>query len=149
MNIEKIDQNNIVYVDKCDELFKNFLESERIYDTNSLKYLPNSFKKDVSKDNVLLYVAKVEDKVVAFLYGYIETSVRQKLPVAHLTFIYVEEKYRKQKIATKLIDYFLQEVKQMNIEIIEVKAFKDNKVACNIYEKLGFKPLWINYRKML
>lgn len=149
MDIEKIDQNNIIYVDKCDELFKNFLESERIYDTNSLEYIPNSFKKDISKDNVLLYIAKLEGKVVAFLYGYIETNIRQKLPVAHLTFIYVEENYRKQKIATRLIDCFLHEVKQKNVEIIEVKAFENNKIACDIYEKLGFKPLWINYRKMI
>lgn len=71
-----------------------FQESERIYDTNSLEYLPNSFKKDISKDNVLLYIAKVEVEVVTFLYGYIGTNIRQKLPAVHLTFIYVEENYR-------------------------------------------------------
>lgn len=46
-----------------------------------------------------------------------------------MTFLYVDCEYRNRKIATFLIDKFLEEIKRVNVEIVEVKCFKENEVA--------------------
>lgn len=148
MEIEKVTDANKQYIKYCDKLFEEFLESEQKYDTNVASFIPKSFENDIYKDNVIMYIAKAQDEVIAFLYGFIQDTGKIKLPIAHLTFIYVVEKYRNKKVATDLINSFCQEIKDKNIEIIEVKSFNQNEAANKLYEKLGFKPLWTNYRKM-
>lgn len=137
-------------VKQCDKLFLKFLDSEGKYDYNYQKRENiNSFLGDLEDENNVLLTVIKNDKVVAFLYGYIESKKGMKEPVAHLTFIYVDNDYRKQNIATNLIEEYLRILKVNNIQIVEVKSYKDNSVANSLYNKFGFKELWTNYRKIL
>ena len=147
MELQKLTIEDKKLVKQCDNMFLKFLDSEGKYDDNYLKREKvNTFFNDLSKENILLLVAKEQETVLGFLYGWIETKKDSKLPIAHMTFLYVNEEYRNKKIATSLIDEFLNLIKEMNVEIIEVKCYEENEAAKKLYKKYGFKPIWSNYR---
>lgn len=146
MQIKRLTVNDKEIVEKCDKLFVEFLDSEGQYDDNYLKREKiNSFLGDLDKENNILLCCVKED-VMAFLYGYIEKRQGMKDSVAHITFVYVKEEYRKQNIATTLINEYMRILKEKDISIIEVKAYKNNQAANMLYNKFGFNELWVNYR---
>ena len=137
MLVKRLGLEDDKFVKQCDKLFTKFLDSEGIYDNNYKKRESlNSFLNDLENENNTL-LARVENKK------------GMKESVAHLTFLYVDENYRKQNIATNLINEYLKILKEKNISIIEVKSYKDNVAANKLYEKFGFNELWINYRKRI
>ena len=150
MDIQKLTVQNVELINQCDDMFIEFLDSEGKYDENYLKRKKtNSFIKDLEDNNNILLVAKEEENVIGFLYGYIEQRKGSKLPVAHLAFLYVDEQHRNKGVATSLIDNFLDQLKNSGIEIVEVKSFVNNVAAKSLYQKYGFDTLWLNYRKKL
>lgn len=149
MDIKRLNFENKKLVKRCDELFLEFFKSEKEYDENyNIKENVNSFINDLLDENKILLAAIENNKVAGFLYGFIERKENFNSPVGHISFLYVDNEYRNKKIATNLIDKFIYELKKINIEIVEVKSFENNEVAKAIYLKYGFKPLWINYRKI-
>jgi ribosomal protein S18 acetylase RimI-like enzyme len=149
MNIQKLTFENKELVEECDKLLLKFLESEKKYDENyKEKEKNNSFLNDLLDENKILLVAIEKNNVLGFIYGLIENKTSLKLPVGHICFLYVDNEYRNKKIATSLIDAFLNELKKSNIEIVEVKSFENNEAAKALYIKYNFKPLWTNYRKI-
>lgn len=150
MIVKKLTITDKDLVEKCDRLFLKFLDSEGKYDDNYLKREHvNSFINDLADQNNILLAATDTDVVFGFLFGFIEKKKNGKLPIAHLSFVYIDESHRNKKIATNLINTFLLELKSMNIEIIEVKCFENNEIAKNLYNKFGFNVLWSNYRKKI
>lgn len=150
MKIKKLTKTDKSLVEKCDKLFLEFLDSEGQYDYNYQKRENvNSFINDLSDKNNILLAATDEDNVLGFLFGFIEKKKSAKLPVAHLSFVYVDKTNRNKKIATTLIDAFMIELKNMNIEIVEVKCFENNEIAKSLYDKFEFNVLWSNYRKKI
>ena len=112
MDIQRLTIGNLELIKQCDNMFIDFLDSEEKYDENYLKREKiNSFANDLNSENNLLFVAKEQEKAVVFLYGYIEKRNSAKLPVAHLSFLYVNSEYRNRKIATQLIENFLEYLK--------------------------------------
>jgi len=148
MDIQRLAIQDTDLIKKCDSMFKEFLDSEGKYDENYLKREElNSFTKELNNNNIILMVAKENNEVIGFLYGYIEAKKGTKIPVANLTFLYVREEHRNKKVATNLIDAFFEQLKEMDIRIVEVKTFENNTAARKLYAKYGFNVLWSNYRK--
>ena len=148
MNIKKLTIKDKEDITKVDNLFKKFLISESKYDVNyKIREDLKSFEKDLNNENNILLVCKNENDVVAFLFGYINQTKNEILPVAHLAFIYVEEAFRNKKIASNLIDEFFSELRNKNIKFVEVNTFNSNESAKKLYEKFGFSMNYINYRK--
>lgn len=150
MKIKKIINSDKSLVEQCDKLFIHFLESESKYDDNYLERKDiKSFLDDLDDKNNILYSAIEDGKVVGFLFGYIKKLKAEINPVAHLCFLYVDPKYRNKKIATNMINAFLQEIKLMDIKNIDVKVYFNNEKALNLYKKLGFDPFLENLRKKI
>jgi len=150
MLVKRLRVKDVERVKQCDKLFAKFLDSEGKYDDNYQRRKNlNSFLGDLGNDSNVLLTAEENDKVIAFLYGYIENKDGMREPVAHLTFIYVDERNRKQNVATNLINEYLEILKEINIQIIEVKSYKENVAANRLYNKFGFNELWTNYRKRI
>ena len=150
MEIQKLTVDDKELIEQCDKLLIEFLNEEAIYDTNLTKSKnTNSLLVDIANQNNILLIAKENEEVLGFLFGYIEKNNKNIQEVAHLSFIYVKNKYRNNKIATKLIDEFISFIKKENIEIIEVKCYKNNEIANKLYIKYGFDILWSNYRKKI
>lgn len=150
MEIVKLKTTDLTYIDQCDLLFKNFIKSELKYD-NNLAYRDDfkSFKNDLTDIKNFLYSAIENNTVIGFLYCYINKSKSELNDVAHLGFLYVNEEYRNKKIATKLIETFINEIKLLGIKNIDVKVYNNNVIANKLYKKFGFDDLWINLRKEL
>lgn len=148
MKIQKLKIEDKQFVQQCDKLFLDFLDSEGKYDENYKKRENiKSFLNDLTDENNILLVAVEESKVLGFVYGYIENRKDGKLPVAHIAFVYVDLESRNRKIASNLIDKFLEELKCRQIQIVEVKSFESNEIAKKLYQKYGFNIIWSNYRK--
>lgn len=147
MDIVKLKNTDIEMIRTCDILFKKFLNSEGKYDGNYIERENiKSFEKDLIDNTKTLYVAKENEIVEGFLYAYISKSKNEKEEVAHLCFLYVDEKYRNKKVATNLIQKFINEMKLIGITNIDVKVFEENEIAKKLYKKFEFENLWVNLR---
>ena len=93
---------------------------------------------EILKDKIHhLYVYELNKKVIGFIhYTKLYNSV-------DLVDLYIDENYRKQKVATNLIDYMITNLDIDDRIFLEVNTTNQN--ALNLYQKFGFKI--INIRK--
>ena len=141
MIIEKV--NNINDAKKCNELLTKLLISESKYDKNLRNdyIITNYFENKYQNEDNILLIAKQEENVIGYAYCKIN-----ELPggpviskVTLLDGIFVEEKYRKQKIATKLINECKNWSTKIGATYFEIKVTKENINALKLYEQIGFK----------
>lgn len=69
-----------------------------------------SFLDDVKNKNQYLYAAINNNRVIGFLFGYINKSKNEFEEVAHIIFLYVDKDYSENGVATTLIEEFLKEI---------------------------------------
>lgn len=100
------------------------------------------YEKLVLSDNNCILVAEYEDRIIGYLYGYIEdigdAYINSK---AQLEAMFVDEKYRNIGIGTMLINDFKKWLKSKNVKYLELKVCNDNKSAIFLYNKSGFKNI--------
>lgn len=100
--------------------------------------LNNYFLHNLNK-NCLIYIAK-DDNIVstAFLVITEKPSNPNFLTgrVGTVMNVYTKEEYRKQGIATRLMEMLLNEAKRLNLDYVELKSTKQ---GYTLYKKLGFK----------
>lgn len=80
-----------------------------------------------------------DDKII----GYISYQIMYER--AELNYIFVKKEERKKGIASKMLEYMLINLKDENIETIDLEVNALNKKAINLYQKYGFKT--VNIRK--
>ena len=80
-----------------------------------------------------------DDKII----GYISYQIMYER--AELNYIFVKEEERKKGIASKMLEYMLNNLKEECIETIDLELNSLNKKAINLYQKYGFKT--VNIRK--
>ena len=68
---------------------------------------------------------------------------------SEIEYIYVLEEYRRQNIASKLLNQMIEELNQKNIKNITLEVNENNKAAINFYKKFLFKEVAVrkNYYK--
>ena len=93
---------------------------------------------EILKDKIHhIYIYELNKKVIGFIhYTKLYNSV-------DLVDLYIDENYRKQKVATNLIDYMITNLDIDDRIFLEVNTTNQN--ALNLYQKFGFKI--INIRK--
>ena len=77
------------------------------------------------------------DKII----GYISYQIMYER--AELNYIFVKEEERKKGIASKMLEYMLNNLKEECIETIDLEVNSLNKKAINLYQKYGFKTVSI------
>ena len=120
--IEKLDINS-KYLDDL-EIFDVFTKDKVIYDIEN-----NVFT------NYYAYI--IDDKAVAFINYHVMYERSE------LININVEEKYQNNKIATKLLEFMINDLINKKVEDITLEVKKDNYNAIHLYEKMGFKEIGI------
>ena len=123
-----------------DNLLTLLIQDERKYNKNinpDFK-VDNWYKRFINDDNRIILVYEENSKIVAYIYGYIDSSPVNLRPEAFLDALYVEEGYRQNGIATKLIDTFITWVKSKDAISIEVGVLLENNKAINLYLKNNF-----------
>lgn len=106
--------------------------------------------KDIKDKKRIFLVAIYEENVVGYIDGYIydkEDVYIEKM--AYLDRIIVDKNYKGKGIATKLVDEFSNQLKKENVKFIKLNAFKGNKPAIALYEKMGFYEYSVFYMKKI
>ena len=120
--IEKIEEESL-YIDKLSELFPKILTTK-------------SVKEDIKNNqftNYLTYL--VNGEPVAFINYYIMYER------AEIININVLEEYQNQKIASKLLEYMVNECISHNVKSITLEVKETNIKAIHLYEKFDFSKV--------
>ena len=99
----------------------------------------NHFKNDLQHQAGYSKLFVVDDKCVAYLFGY---SIEDEF---HLNNLSVSKKHQKKGIATLLLKNTIQHSTKNNIRKILLEVRCDNYAAINLYEKFKFEKF--NVRK--
>ena len=78
-----------------------------------------------------------DDKII----GYISYQIMYER--AELNYIFVKEEEIKKGVASKMLEYMLNNLKEECIETIDLEVNSLNKKAINLYQKYGFKTVSI------
>ncbi len=94
----------------------------------------NIFAQDIASKNALYYQAVDQGEVVGIL------GSSKILDIVEIRNIVVKKNKRKQGIGSKLLAYFVQEMKQDDtIQRIELEVSEKNQIAILLYQKQGFQ----------
>ena len=120
--IEKIEEESL-YIDKLSELFPKILTSK-------------SVKEDIKNNqftNYLTYL--VNGEPVAFINYYI---MYERAEIININLL---EEYQNQKIASKLLEYMVNECISHNVKSITLEVKETNIKAIHLYEKFDFSKV--------
>ncbi len=145
MNFEliKATNDNIKIANK---FLTQLINDEKKYDNNiNEKCIVNSFYENFyNSANQFLYFAKVKDRYVGYIYGFVEDNGDAYLDkVTELDAMFVEEKYRNKGIGTSLIKKFQEWSKEKEAKYIELKVCNGNESAIALYKKNLFESIKI------
>ena len=125
----------------------NIVPSKVIIDNENLS--KQDIEKFIIDDDNYCFVGMIEDKIIAFLYGYGMLRPDGK-SMFYIHSVDVFANYQNNGIGTKLIDYALNYVKNEN------KYYKffiltecDNIRACKVYQKFANKEEQVIFSKYL
>lgn len=125
--------NNINDCNICDEFLTLLIQDERKYDNTIDEnfVVSNYFINMINGQNILLLYKK-ENKPIGYIFA---KKIDDKYLIDGL---YVDINFRNKGIATKLIKEIIREIYLLGDYEIFINVLKKNKVAVNLYNKLGF-----------
>lgn len=133
----------------CDKLLTKLIREESLYDNVIfIDFLVEDYFKNVIKNKNNILLVYVEDEIIV---GYIYLKeVKDEEKRGYLVDgLYVEEKYRNRKIATKLLEYSLNILSDKKIDFVDINVLVKNKIAKYLYNKVGFEDYKIQMRKYM
>ena len=117
-----------------DDMLTRLIIDERKYDPDcEFVGVINYYINYVNDDTKFLYLAEDNDNIMGYIFIKIENDK------AKIDALFVDEKYRKQGIATKLIEDAISYVKEKKIKVLTINVLSNNLEAKNLYLKF-FKP---------
>ena len=135
-------QTSIIHHEKIDREFKSPKAEDAI------DYL----KSIVDKDDVILFKAEFEDKIVGYLVLYINNYPEQFFVDAKRGFIGsigVDEDTRGKGIGKSLLSHAEKYLLEQGISIFETDVYTFNTGAENLYNKFGFEDIKRYKRKFI
>lgn len=125
--------NNINDCNICDEFLTLLIQDERKYDNTIDEnfVVSNYFINMINGQNILLLYKK-ENKPIGYIFA---KKIDDKYLIDGL---YVDINFRNKGIATKLVKEIIREIYLLGDYEIFINVLKKNKVAVNLYNKLGF-----------
>ena len=131
----------------CDNLLTKLIQDERQYDDSiDENFVVKDYFKNVinNKDNILLCYE--EDEIIKG-YIYLKLVNKDNKKGYLIDGLYVDNEYRNNGIATKLIENALNVIKKANISVVDINVMANNSVAINLYKRFGFNEFRISLRK--
>lgn len=127
-------------VNQLVELRKKQLIDEGCYSENNIDdELENYFFSSINNENLIVWIATEDEHIIGtcgvcfFQYPPSFSNITGK--IAYITNVYTRNEYRKQGIATKLIELIIEEIKNKGCKFARLHASSQGK---KIYEKIGF-----------
>ncbi|MDP3990493.1 MAG: GNAT family N-acetyltransferase [archaeon] len=129
-SIHKLDRESTRYHKKFDADF--YTISEKWW-----KIKKDSQLKAIKSPTNLVLVAELDEKVVGYIWGYVETIMKNK--IGKIQELIVTSKQRGKGIGKELIKRMLDFFKERECVISEIEVFVENLPTIQVYEKAGFK----------
>ncbi|MHA1686526.1 MAG: GNAT family N-acetyltransferase [Candidatus Heimdallarchaeaceae archaeon] len=145
-------------IDDIIEIWKDIINWHSSFDkdfaldmegTQNYKMMLNTALVDLSQ---IVLVAKLDHKVVGFLYGYLKkySGFFKKRNVAHISDIAVIEQHRNKGIGSLLVNYFKDHfAEQNNADEITLYVHIQNENAIKFYKRHKFETKLLIMRKKL
>ena len=122
--IIKLDETSS-YIDKLEDLFTNVFTSQDV-------------KNDIQNNNFTNYLTYIkDDQPIAFINYYI---MYERVELININ---VLESFQNQKIASKLLEYMINDCLNKKATSITLEVKVTNEKAIHLYKKFGFKELGI------
>lgn len=117
----------------CDNFLTLLIQDERKYDTNiDEKFVVKDYFINMINNQNILLLYKNENKPIGYIFA---KKIDDKYLIDGL---YIDINFRNKGIATKLIRVIIKEIYSLGDYEIFINVLKENKVAVNLYTKLGF-----------
>lgn len=137
-NIRKCNYDDAIAVNN---LLTKLIADEKQYDDNINEncVVRSLYEKFYNNDDICLYVAKYNNIVVGYIYGYLQNNGDCKNnTVCTLDALYILEEYRNNGVATELVNSFIKWAKNKDVHYIELKVCNLNEEAIKLYKKFEF-----------
>lgn len=117
----------------CDEFLTLLIQDERKYDNtiDANFVVKDYFMNMINKENILLLYKK-NNINLGYIFG---KKINNEYLIDGL---YVDINYRNKGIATKLIKEIIKEIYLLGNYQVFINVIKENKIAVNLYENIGF-----------
>lgn len=109
---------------------------EEVLKDDNMKYNITNLNNFLDDDNAYGFIAKDDNKVVGFAYGYNLTRPDGKT-MFYLHSIGMLPNYQNNGYGSKLLSYIKEYSKKLGCKEMFVITDKGNPRACHVYEKLG------------
>ena len=117
----------------CDNFLTLLIQDERKYDnTIDEKFIVKDYFINMINNQNILLLYKNENKPIGYIFA---KKIDDKYLIDGL---YIDINFRNKGIATKLIRVIIKEIYSLGDYEIFINVLKENKVAVNLYTKLGF-----------
>ena len=118
------------------KIYPNYQEFEKMKDR-----VERFFRKRVNREDNIFLLAKVDDKPVGMIYGWIVRPFPffKEEKYGYIAEVWVEEEFRGKGIGKKLLKEIIKWFKEKGIRWIRTDVLQKNKNAIKFYEKFGFK----------
>lgn len=132
-DVDKITENRIKFMSDIGKISS----AEHFFD---ITY--NYFKSHIEKDDLIVWLAvdknKIVGTVILCIYEVLPTLTNMSGKTGYLLNVWTDENYRRQGLATKLLNNTISDAKNAEVKHIHLKATEQGKF---VYEKLGFEML--------
>ena len=85
--------------------------------------------------NGKIIFAEIENKIIGICAGYMNDEINKN---AFISILGTDLNYRKQGIATKMLELYTEECKRKSMKRIFLETYKENNSALKFYNKEGF-----------
>lgn len=119
------------------------------------KQYTDALLKKIEKQNGVIYIAEVNNKIVGCIVGIVQKQTEEELleciPTrrGRILDLFVDQRLRKKRIGSMLMKKIEDYFGKKGCDIARVEAFLPNKAAHQFYKKLGFHDRDIDMMKEL
>jgi ribosomal protein S18 acetylase RimI-like enzyme len=105
---------------------------------SDIKLAESFITERLNNNESVIYVAFIEDQPVGFAQLYPKYSSMRAVKNWIVNDLYVDEAYRKQGVASQLINTVTHFAKANNARFVQLETQKENYTAQSLYESIGF-----------
>lgn len=107
------------------------------------KFNQSHWEKRLNNVNAITIGAFIDSKIIGICVVMKQPRLKMK-HIAYLNSMYVREKYRRQGISKKMVEYALSLLEETDIEYLFLSVVSTNIAAINLYKELGFTEYGID-----
>jgi len=153
LKIEKVNYSNKKESRILESVLENWFKNPKdlCFIDPTMKY-PFKFKKwaklidNIDKRNDIKTFCIKENN---WMIGMGNILIDENSETAQIMHIFVDEKYRRNGVAMKMVEYLEKLAKSQNISTIDLLIMPKNDPAKNLFKKIGFKEMKIEGRKTM